>query len=284
MTLPFSIPELLRQYKKRRRVAAALRELNGRNLTEPSPGKPHGLPKPLIVSLTSFPARYPTLPLVLKSLLSQTMRPDNVLLWVSNEDYTLLTDEILHFANKGLEIAKCEDLKSYDKIIHTLRLGSDCFIATADDDVYYWPTWLEELVLGHVPEASNVVCHRAHEIIIEKDGKPGPYSSWKKNIRQTPPSRFVFPTGVLGILYPPGTFHPDVCSKTLFTRLCPTADDIWLYWMFRLNGKTATKTGAARHIIEWPGSQIVHLQQQNIAGNGNEIQLRNMVEHYGFPE
>lgn len=67
MTLPFSIPELLRQYKKRRSCGCITR-VEREVLAEPSPGKPHGLPKPLIVSLTSFPARYPTLPLVLKAL------------------------------------------------------------------------------------------------------------------------------------------------------------------------------------------------------------------------
>ena len=284
MKLPFSIPDLMRRYKKKQRVAAALQELNARKTSGIVLAKPHGLPKPLIVSLTSFAARYQTLPLVLKSLLSQTMRPDKIILWVSNEDHALLTEEILRFSAEGLEIARCDDLKSYDKIIHTLRLSSDCFIATADDDVYYWAEWLEGLVLGLGTGMQNVVCHRAHEITIGGGGVPEPYSRWRKNIGEMPASKLVFPTGVLGVLYPPGTFHPDVCNQTLFKDLCPTGDDIWLYWMFRLNGKTARKTGAPRRVLEWPGSQTVHLQQQNIVGNGNEIQLRNMVERYGFPD
>ena len=49
------------------------------------PGRPHGLPVPLIISLTSFPARYDTLHLTLKSLMGQSVRPDRVILWLAEE-------------------------------------------------------------------------------------------------------------------------------------------------------------------------------------------------------
>lgn len=283
MTPWLSLSEFVRRYKKKRRVAVALDELNTRISSGRAPGRPHGLPMPLVISLTSFPARYATLPLVLRSLLAQTLRPDRVILWISGDDHALLTGEILDLVAEGLEIAKCNDLKSYNKIIHTLRATPACFIATADDDVYYWPEWLEGLVSGLDPAGKHVVCHRAHEIAIDGNGVPEPYGRWRKNAPASQPSELVFPTGVLGVLYPPDAFHPDVCEEALFGQLCPTADDIWLYWMFRLNGKTAKKTGIRRHVLEWPGSQKVSLQQQNIIGSGNDVQLRNMVRRYGFP-
>ena len=92
-------------------------------------GKPHGLDRPLIVSLTSYPARYKILPLTLKCLLSQTVRPDEVVLWIAHEDRDLLTKEITSLQRFGLTIRFCSDLRSFKKIIPALRTYPDCYIA-----------------------------------------------------------------------------------------------------------------------------------------------------------
>ena len=56
--------------------------------------KNHELPDNLIVSLTSFDKRFETLPLTLECLLSQTIKPDRVILWISYSDKSDLTDDI----------------------------------------------------------------------------------------------------------------------------------------------------------------------------------------------
>ena len=48
--------------------------------------KKHQLPAPLIVSLTSYPVRFKTLPKTLKCLLNQSIIPDKIILWIAYED------------------------------------------------------------------------------------------------------------------------------------------------------------------------------------------------------
>ncbi|MFZ0393027.1 MAG: hypothetical protein WCF17_01350 [Terracidiphilus sp.] len=244
-------------------------------------GKPHGLDKPLIVSLTSFPTRFDALPLTLKCLLSQSIKADEVMLWIAHEDESRLTKEILSMQARGLSIRFCDDMKSFKKIIPAIKAYPGCYIVTADDDVYYRPTWLEELISAWDGDKSEVVCHRAHRIRFDACGNPLPYQDWEFETSSAQRSPAIFPTGGGGVLYPPGIFDPRVTEEALFTTLCPTADDIWLYWMVRLNGGTARTLGKSR-LVNWPNTQNVNLWSDNLNGRNDDAIVR-MIEHFGFP-
>ncbi len=250
----------------------------------PANAKKHNLPAQLILSLTSFPKRFRTLPLTLQSLISQTIQPDKIILWIAHEDKHELTQEVLNFKNKGLEIKYCKNLKSYNKIIHTLQEYPGSFITTADDDIYYWPTWLEELVSEYDEEQKEIVAHRVHRIKLDNQGCPKPYHEWEwQYSRETQPSSLNFSTGVGGVLYPPGAFHQDVCKKEIFQKICPDADDVWLYWMYRLQGYQAKITSTTKTIVVWPETQHNPLWQSNVKGRGNDKQIQAMIEIYGMP-
>ena len=106
--------------------------------------KPHELGAPLIVTLTSYPPRFPTLGATLRSLLDQTVQADRTILWLAEQDLALLPDDVIVLKDFGLEIRTCADLRSYKKLIPALQAFPDAWFATADDDVYYRPDWLEE--------------------------------------------------------------------------------------------------------------------------------------------
>jgi hypothetical protein len=273
------------ELKKNVRRKAAAREIERRFADRDSSiSLAHGLGKPLVLSLTSYPARYPTLALTLKSALSQTMPADTVILWVSEKDHASLPGNVLELRNRGLEIAICADLRSYNKIIPTLQNHPGCFVVTIDDDVYYDNRLIETLVASHDPQNHQILCHRAHEITLKSDGLPKPYETWKMGIRQVAVSPLIFPTGVMGVLYPPDVFHEDVCNSGLFTQLSPTADDVWLYWMWRLNGHCGRQVGAKKRVIGWPGTQDAPLKQVNVEQNGNDRSIQNLIGRYGFPK
>src|SRR5690554_4678603 len=73
------------------------------------PGRHHGLPERVVVTLTSYPARYATLALTLKSLLTQSVRPDNVILWIAHDDAHSLPSSVTALRNDGLQIRYCDD-------------------------------------------------------------------------------------------------------------------------------------------------------------------------------
>src|SRR5438445_5466095 len=123
------------------------------------PGRTHRLPGELIVSLTSYPARYATLPLTLKCLLAQSIKADKTILWIAHEDMASLPKSITDLQARGLEIRPCKNVRSYKKIIPALAAFPNAFIATADDDVYYSSHWPEKMV--SLAGNNTIVCHRA---------------------------------------------------------------------------------------------------------------------------
>lgn len=266
------IADALRRWKQSRRIARATTEIMTRRV---QPG-PHGLNAPLIVSLTSYPPRFGSLHLVLRSLMQQSVRADRVILWLDEADMAQLPSEI---SAQGVEIRACPNWRSYKKIVPTLLEAPDAYIVTADDDVYYSPDWLAGMV---AQAGAGVVCHRAHRITLQ-GGVPQTYHNWQRNISAPDAGPLIFPTGVGGVLYAPGVFHPDVTDAGLFTRLAPSADDVWLYWMHRLAGSRPAKIGGRFRITEWPGTQAQNLRGSNLAGDGNDHAVQAMVKAYGFP-
>ena len=270
--------EWFRALKRRYRLARALRELAGRRCETPLP---HRLSGPLVVSLTSYPGRYATLHLTLRCLLRQSMTPDRVILWIAEADLALLPSSVRALEAEGLEIRATADLGSYKKIVPALAAFPEAWIATADDDMYYGPDWLADLVRPARP--GLVVAHRAHRLVWEGTAL-APYGRWTKNISGAVEGPEIFATGAGGVLYPPSSLHEETTQAALFTRLCPGADDIWLYWMARRAGSVVRHVGPPVRILEWPGSQLQSLRAQNHGADaGNDRALAAMAAQYGWP-
>ena len=247
--------------------------------------KRHRLSEKLVVTLTSYPDRFHNLPLTLASLCLQSVKPDHIVLWIAREDKEQLTPEIKAFKSSGVEIRFCEDLKSYKKVIPALKAFPGAFLVTADDDLYYRNDWLEGLVAQWDGDEKHVVAHRAHRIRYEEDGTLAPYKNWGWEYREeTDASELNFPTSGMGALYPPGVFSSDVTDSNLFLKLAPTADDIWLYWMARLNGAEFSITPYKHPMVEWPGMNQTALWKTNILDGANDRQIRNMMRVYSFPD
>jgi hypothetical protein len=295
-SLPKAVLAFFRARNRRMRAdLAAMRTNVAWVLRRPTP-RPHGLAAPLVLSVTSYPLRFKTLALTMKCLLSQTIAADAVLLWIAEADRGVVPTNVLALQRAGLTIAYTQDLGSFKKIIPALRRFPNAFIATADDDVYYWPTWLEELVDAYSPAHREILCHRVNRIRVGTNGLPLPYMQWDFEYKGSEASPLMFPTGVGGILYPPGHLHPDVLDEATFRALCPSTDDAWLYWMALRGGSLFRRTELGRLIARrwgtsstfsmtaWPGSQNVSLWRANVRqGGGNDVQIRNLIERFGFP-
>jgi hypothetical protein len=261
-------------------IAALAAERRWRSPIAP---KPHGLPGPLIVSLTSYGPRLASLHLTLKCLLRQSVRPDAVVLWLTGQDLAALPASSRDLAGQGVTLEQTPDLRSYKKIIPALRAWPEGFIVTADDDVYYHPRWLEELVGGWSEKHGDIVCRRARRIPLKPDGTPEPYVRWRWCYEEGLLSAAILPIGVGGVLFPPGSLAPEVLDEAQFMQLCPTADDLWLYWMARRAGTRFRKVARQRTYFYWPRSQDVGLANTNRWAGRNDIQIAGMVERFGFP-
>lgn len=245
---------------------------------------PHHLSKPVIISLTSYPKRFNVLHLTLRSLLAQKMKADKVVLWLYHKDVDALPKSVLRLRKEGLDIEVTEkDLKSYTKLIPSLRTYKGCYLVTADDDLYYPPDWLKVLVEGCDETKTEVVCHRAHYIRMNDNGYPLPYAEWDFDTSFDSADPYVFPTGVAGTLYPPDCFSPEVLNESSFLKLAPHADDIWFYSMFRKNRISCRKVGKRFDIKNWYGTQDDALWKNNLEKGHNDVQLQKIIDVYGKP-
>jgi hypothetical protein len=236
----------------------------------------------VVVSLTSYPPRFSTLHLTLKSLLSQSFLPERVVLWIAHADMPLLPPAVTALQAAGLEIKACDDLKSYKKMIPLLQETLDLTIVTADDDVYYWHDWLQQLVAMREPGKLEVICHRMHRMRLEASGNPLPYNDWEFESTNHESSVLNFPTGIGGTLYPAGVFDSRVLDIDSFMTLCPRGDDIWFWWMARARGATFRRTGSGNEVFCWDGTQEIALWRDNLGINYNDRQIRAMIDAYGF--
>jgi hypothetical protein len=249
-------------------------------------GMPHTLPGKLVVSLTSYPPRYQTLDLTLRTLLSQEMAPDEIVLWIAHEDRASLPRRVEALQDYGLIVRTCEDLKSFKKLIPSISTYPDAYIVTADDDRRYAPNWIRRFAEEYT-SPNEILCQEAYRIILDLNGRLLPYNEWPSLGSARGPTDLggpgIFPVGSEGILYPPGAFKQEVLNVAEALRLCPHGDDIWNYWMTQPGIVRRRIHPAGKICDEWPGTSHVGLWlTQNIRG-GNDRQIAAMIEAYGLP-
>ena len=240
--------------------------------------------KKLIISLTSYPARFQKLHLCLFSLLNQKIKPNKVILVLSKKEVEredLLPSKILFLKKFGLEIRFVkENYRSYKKLVYTLKDFSDYNIITVDDDVIYPKWFLEKMLIKHETFPKDILCYRAH--LIKKDGnKISPYLEWMKyDLKKFSQCINLFPTGVGGVLYPPGSLNKELFNPDIFMKLCPTADDVWFKAMSLLNRTNCRRVFENKNVdfISLRGTQEVALWKDNI--NLNDEQIKKVFRKY----
>lgn len=243
----------------------------------------------IIVSLTSFPQRMYELHYALYSLLTQSVKPSKVILWLAKEEFPHLEadlpEQVLKFKNNGLQIEWCNNIYSYKKLVPTLKKYPNNVIVTCDDDVFYEHNWLEILLNAHIKNPDCIICHRAHKIKYN-DNVILSYRKWVKKVYNKTPSFDNFFTGVGGVLYPPNCFYKDILKEDIFLKLAPKADDIWFWAMAILN---KTKISVADNCIK----EMIYINPKRERGlideitlfasnknGGNDKQIRQILNYY----
>ena len=243
----------------------------------------HYLDKKITVSLSAKRNRFLTLHFVLKSIFNQSFHPDEIILWIEKKDQKHIPKRILKFKKIGLKIFFCNNLKSYNKIIHTLRIRKKNYIITFDDDIIYNKDSIKSLLSKAKKFKGKIIANRVHRIKL-KNNDPIKYKDWIWNSQNKAVHRLNFQTGVYGVLYPPNSFHKDVCKNKIFQKLSPTADDLWLYWMVRLNKKFIVWSELKERNIEVINFDHNNLRTINIFNKNNDNQFKNLIKYYGFPK
>lgn len=242
--------------------------------------------KKLIISLTSYPKRFNKLHLAIYSLLTQTLKPNKVILVLSKKEIKKegdLPSKILFLKKIGLEIKFVkENYRSYKKLIYTLKDFLEYNIVTVDDDIIYPKWFLEKIYLKHKKYPKDIICYRAH-LIKKYHNELEPYLEWGKyNLKKFPQGMNLFPTGVGGILYPPNSLNKKIFDSRVFLKICPLADDVWFKAMSLLN-----KTNC-RRVFEYKNFEIAPLRStqktslgiKNVGLGKNDEQIKKVFSKY----
>jgi hypothetical protein len=246
--------------------------------------------QPLTVNLTSFPQRINETHYAVFSLLTQSLAPDHVILWLSEEEFPRgvedLPETLTSLTRLGLQLGWCRNLKPYKKLLPALQTRPGEIHVTADDDIVYPRDWLKELYEEYMQHGDRFIyAHRAHKIALNASGVEI-YKEWEKEIAYRVPSFLHFATGCAGALYPPGSLHERVTDIADILALSPQADDLWFWAMAVMNDTRTRITKTRRKLVyinpdrELRLSGELTLSQENVVNEGNDRQLKNILERF----
>lgn len=241
-------------------------------LTENSPKYALDSPKrtkKVVVSLTSFPKRLPTLNLVIESLLRQTVKPDKIILYLTKSQVPSidsLPKKLKKLQNRGLEIVLCPDeIRSHTKYFYAMQNYPDDTIITVDDDLYYRSDLIETHLKNAEKQPGCIIANWVKEIIPGKEK----YTEWPDRNGSLTKSKNFLVLGVSSILYPPHSLHPDVFNVENIRNLSLTADDVWLTAMLLKQGTDVVFSGYKYNYLP------VHIRNNETLISGNYV--RNQI-------
>lgn len=250
----------------------------------------HSEGEQVVISLTSFPARIKEVKYAIYSLLRQTYKPDQLVLWLGKEQFPHreadLPSDLLKLRENGLTIRFVKDLKSFKKLIPALQKYANYLIVTVDDDIYYPTYMLKKLMAEHRRHPDCIIAYRAHRIRFNNN-QLSPYSTWDFETKKQNkiPSYLNFFTSGGGVLYKPDLLYKDIIRDDIFMKYCSKADDVWFNAMAVLQGtKTKIIKGGAfplRYINpENEINGINTLSSYNNGQGGNDLQIQAILELY----
>jgi teichuronic acid exporter len=241
--------------------------------------------KKIIISLTSYPARFSTLSICIKSLLNQTVKPDKVILYLGTDSEAVkLPESLLDLQNYGLTIKKgYEDIRPHKKYLYAMREYPEDIIITADDDLIYDKNLVRDLIRSYRTYPAAVSARRVH--LMKTDAKEiKPYHEWGLEYKKICiPTHTLLPTNGAGSLFPPHCLPQETFEIEKIRNLCLNADDIWLKFMLLKQG-TKVVWVKSRHSMPViiPQAQEKALYHTNMGNNTNDAYIRTMEQAYGI--
>ena len=244
--------------------------------------------EPIIVSVTSYPARIHEVVLAIRTVYRQTMQPDKVILWLGEAKfpnrYNDLPEELLRLVSeKGLEIRWCEDIGPHTKYFYAFQEYPDALVITIDDDILYPPDRIENLYQCYLRFPKAVSAGRADFVPVSEFEEMPPVTIWPEEVDAwvLQPSMQLYAMGVNCVLYPTVLFSQvsELLDKETIRRVCPYADDLWLKAMQAVAGIPVVVAESDQPLpISTVESQDTALWHYNCVDGGNNVQWKQIEQ------
>ncbi|MBP3461182.1 MAG: glycosyltransferase family 2 protein [Bacilli bacterium] len=237
----------------------------------------------IIVSLTSIPSRFSKLPLCIEGLLRQSMKPDEIILYLGIENKNIeLPKQLIEQTKKGLTIEYREDLKPHTKYYYAIQEHKNDIVITVDDDIYYDKDLIKILYNSYLKYPKAISCMRPHKITFNKDINP--YNLWKMEYSEEDsviPSHYLFATGVGGVLYPPNILPKETFDIENIKKYSFKQDDLWLKFIELKNDIKVVKASKKKyHLYTIKDTQKISLRQDNVSKNQNDIYINKLYKYF----
>lgn len=242
-------------------------------------------PPRIIVSFTSYPERFASIPLTVKSILYQSCKPDKIILYLAREEcMEQLPEQLLKLQQYGLEIVMVnENLKAHKKYFYSMLQYPNDIIVTIDDDIMYPKNMIKKLYQSYHAYPNCISASRVHQMKLANN-KLCRYNDWNICYKQEyMPSDWLFATGGGGTLYPPGILPELTFNSSYIRELCLNADDVWLKYMELMKGIKIVYVPTANDKL-WLNGKFGRngLASSNVEHNQNDKYIENVSHFFNF--
>lgn len=241
---------------------------------------------PVIMSNTTFPARINKVYLSIETILRQSIKPDYIYLWLANDEFPKgkisLPKNLLELEKRGLQIRFTNNnLRSNNKLFHTLKENQNAIIITFDDDCFYDKDYIKNLLIAHKKFPNDIIGYDSMQIKIDKSGMPLKYDYWFNYDKNKVAGKDIFLLSVNGILYPPKCFSREALNDKILKRVSLYNDDIWFKAMALLSGRDHRRVFRKnKKYLSVLDTQQFGLNNVNVAQNRNDKILNNIFKEY----
>lgn len=240
----------------------------------------------LVVSLTSFPARINTVWLVIECLLRQTVLPEQIVLYLSKEQFDTidkLPSQLLSLVKRHVLVIKMvdQDIRSHKKYWYAIKDYPNKILVTVDDDIIYESNAIEQLLQFYKEHPKCIPARFVTKMCFDEVTKHIlPYSKWKGRVDKGKIGSELFFGSGGGTLFPPNSLSGANVTFDTIRNICPLADDIWLNAWVRKNGYIVGRASRYSSVPEWNIRQNSKLCNINNGKCLNDVQLFKTVDYF----
>lgn len=236
----------------------------------------------IVVCVTSFPERIDKLWLVLECMLRQTILPSKIVVYLSKEQFESV-ESIPNSIRRYVPLVDIRlvdnNIKSHKKYWYAVEEFLEQNVVLIDDDIIYDSRLIERLVNGQKKNPHCVIANYGHIMQWDKNGNLSPYLEWshRRRLVNTRQNDFFFGSGG-GTLFPPHSLRGANIMLDKLMEICPTADDVWLNAIIRVNGWGIVPVRAYNSCPTWENKNNVQLKSINVDNSQNDVQIQKVRE------
>ena len=239
--------------------------------------------KKIIATLTTFPARINTVWITIETIMRQSIKPDEIILWLAKDQFDgmdSLPDNLTKLCSRGLTIKFCDDLKSYKKFYYTFKHYPNDLVITFDDDMFYPKNTISTLLKLSRQYPNDTISITAQSVPEDLSELP---SEWCFLSEQAISSNRAQAYTGSGTLFHPNMYDKLLFEKYIFQDIAPLADDLWMYAIGLVSNIKVT-TPPKYHafpITIWNTNEHSLFSQNGAnGGNMNDVQWANIIDQF----